>query len=309
MNDDTAFEAEIRAMLGRRDPGSTPSHLGAAVVERIGLEGRRSRLTARTRPLVNTVAGLAAVVVVTVIVLGRPIGPGSSPGVSPAPSTVPALVAGDGVVAAPGAPLLQLLLAAGVVIGIGVLAARASRRIVGYAAVTAILGIVWVGSMIGTSDALRGGSGGFGVDPFMERPSSFSDGMFVRADGDVEFRILFGVVNDSRLPLDIVGLAPDQANLQDTTDTPRLLALGYLPDDDCCLPERARPLSRMSLQPGDLVQLVVLGRAGRCATTREPSTGAMLYESINLVYEQLTILHTEAVRLTDAVSIQNSGVC
>ena len=70
-----------------------------------------------------------------------------------------------------GPPLLQLLLAVGVVVGLGVRAARATRRIVGYAAVTAILAMIWVGSMIWASDALGDGGGAFGVDPHLERPA------------------------------------------------------------------------------------------------------------------------------------------
>ena len=72
MNDDAVFEGEIRAMLGRRDPGAAPAHLGDAVIERIRRERQRSRFTARSRRLLNAVAGLAAVIVLAVIVLGRP---------------------------------------------------------------------------------------------------------------------------------------------------------------------------------------------------------------------------------------------
>jgi hypothetical protein len=308
MNDDAVFEAGIRAMLERRDPGAAPAHLGDAVIERMRRERERSRLTARSRRLVNAVAGLAAAIVLSVIVLGRPFELGSSPGASPAPSILPTLVAGDGVTATVGPPLLHLVVAAGIVIGLGVLAARATRRIVGYAAVTAILGMIWVGSMIWASDALGDGGGTFGVDPHLERPAGFARGNFVRAEGDVEFRILVGVVNQSQLPLNLLGVAPDARGLPSPERLPRIVGLGYLPYEDCCLPSHARPFSRMALGPGESVQLVVLGRAGRCASSTVEA-GAMLIESIPLVYEQLTLLHTAEVVLPEHVAIVNDGVC
>jgi hypothetical protein len=308
MTDDAVFEAEIRAMLGRRDPGMTPSHLGDAVVERLRRERGRSRLSARSRTVVNAASGLAAAVVLAVIVLGRPSAPASSPAASPEPSTPPSLVAGNGVVATPGLPLLQLLLAAGVVISLGFLAARATRRIVGYAAVTAILAIVWVGSMIGTSDALEQGGGAFGVDPFLERPAAFDSGVFVRADGDVEFRILIGLTNASRLPLDLIGVAPTPLFIPDIERLPRIVGLGYLPQEDCCLASHGRPFDRLRLDPGASIQLVVLARAGRCATSTV-EVGANVIDSLPIVYEQLTLQHTAAVPLAEPVDVLNDGIC
>ncbi len=308
MNDDAVLETDIRAMLGRRDPGSAPPQLGDAVVERLRHERGRSRLSARSRPLVNTVAGLAAVIVLAVIVLGRPSGPGSSPALSPAPSILPALVSGDGVVATAGPPVLQFLLAAGLVIGLGVLAARAPRRSVGYAAVTAILAMVWIGSMIGTSDALEQGGGSFGVEPFRERPSGFDHGVFVNAEGDIEFRIVVGLANASRLPLDLIGVVPRDLGIPDPERLSRIVGLGYLPQEDCCLPSQARPFDRLHLEPGDSVQLVVLGRAGRCATS-SVEAGAMVIDTLPLVYEQLTLLHTAAVALSEPIEVVNDGVC
>ena len=308
MNDDAVFEGEIRSMLRRRDPGAAPTDLADAVIERMRRERERSRLTARSRRLVNAVAALAAAIVLSVIVLGRLFELGSGPGASPAPSTLPTLVAGDGVTPTVGPPLLQLLLAVGVVVGLGVLAARATRRIVGYAAVTAILAIIWVGSMIWASDALGDGGGAFGLDPHLERPAGFASGNFVRAEGDVEFRILVGVVNQSHLPLNLLGVAPDARGLPDPERLPRILGLGYLPDAHCCLPSDARPFSRMTLDPGESVQLVVLGRAGRCASSTVEA-GAALIESIPLVYEQVTLLHTAEVVLPEPIAIVNDGVC
>jgi hypothetical protein len=307
MNDDAVFEGEIRSMLRRRDPGSAPANLGDDVVVRLRRDGDRSRWQAVGRPVLNAAAGLVAVVVLAVIVLGRPGGPGSTPAIGPTPSGLPSLVAGEGVTAVVNPPLLQLALAGAALIGLGVVAARARSRPVGYAAVTAIIGIVWIGSMIGTSDALEQG-GGFGVEPFLERPPGFDSGVFVRADGDDEFRVVVGVTNRSRLPLDLVGVVPRAVQIPDQDRLPRIVGLGYLPDDDCCLPSRALAFTRLHLDPGELVHLVVLGRAGRCATPTVEA-GAMRIDSLPLVYEQLTMLHTDALQLDEPVSILNDGVC
>lgn len=308
MNDDAVFEREIRSMLGRRDPGSAPAHLSDAVVERLRRDGERSRLKARGRPVLNAAAGLAAVIVLALIVLGRPSGPGAKPDVGPTPSSPPSLVAGDGVMATVNPSLLHLALGGTALIGLGVLAARATRRIVGYAAVTAILAIIWVGSMIGTSDALDQGTGAFGVEPLMERPVGFASGVFVRAEGDAEFRILVGVTNLSRLPLDVVGVAPGGYQIEDADRLPRIVGVGYLPYDDCCLPSRGRAFSRLHLDPGQSVQLVVLARAGRCASATV-DIGAAQIDSLPLVYEQLTLLHTAEVQFQEPVSILNDGNC
>lgn len=178
----------------------------------------------------------------------------------------------------------------------------------GYAAVTGILGIVWIGSMIGTSDALEESGGAFGVEPFLERPAGFENGVFVDADGDDEFRIVVAIANTSRLPLDLIGVVPRVVDLEFRERLPRVVALGYLPADDCCLPSRARSFSRLRLEPGESVQLVVLGRAGRCATSTV-EVGATLIDSLSFLYDQLTLLHTAEIQLTEPISILNDGVC
>jgi len=308
MNDDAVFEGEIRSMLGRRDPGSSPAHLGEAVVERLERERARTGAAGRGRLVVNAAAGLAAVVVLAVVVLGRPSGPGARPGLRPTPSGPSSpLFEGSGLRSSVGPPLLQLALAGAALVGLAVVAARAKRRVVGYGAITVILGIVWIGSMIGTSDALEH-TGGFGVEPFLERPAGFESGVFVRADGDDEFRLLVGITNLSRLPLDLVGVAPGAAQIPDADRLPRIVGVGYLPDDDCCLPSRAQPFARLHLDPGESIHLVILGRAGRCATATV-EVGASQIDSLPLVYEQLTLLHTAAVRLDEPVSVLNDGVC
>jgi hypothetical protein len=308
MNDDAVFEAEIRSMLDRRDPGAALASLGEAIVERLRRDRERSRLRARSRPVVNAVAGLAAVIVLAVIVLGRPGGLGTSPGFEPTPSGPSSpLLEGSGLISSVGPPVRLLALAGAALVGLAVVAARAKRRAIGYVAVTAMLGIVWIGSMIGTSNAL-GQTGAFGGEPFLERPAGFDSGLFIRADGDDEFRVLVGVINRSGLPLDLVGIARNAADIPDQDRLVRIVGLGYLPDDECCLPSRALAFTRLHLDPGELVHLVILGRAGRCATPTVEA-GAMQIDSLPLVYEQLTVLHTAALQLDEPVSILNDGIC
>jgi hypothetical protein len=272
-------------------------------------------LSGRVRRRVVSAAQMAAAAMAVVVLAGLVIVYQSMvvpaelrPTVGPGATGPPVLAPGDGIAPAVGPPLLQLALAAAAVIGLGVLAARATRRLVGYAAVVGIVAIVWIGSMIGTSDALDDGGGAFGVEPFRERPAGFAEGMFVDADGDIEFRIIVGLTNRSQLPLDLIGVAPVVPPAPDADRLARIVGFGYLPNEDCCLASHARPFERLRLEPGGFVQVVVLGRAGRCATSAVES-GAMVIDSLPIVYEQLTLRHTAELPLSEPVDIVNDGVC
>ena len=52
----------------------------------------------------------------------------------------------------------------------------------------------------------------------------------------------------------------------------------------------------------------MMGRAGECASLTV-DVGATLIDSIPLVYEQLTLLHTADVVLPEPIGIVNDGVC
>jgi hypothetical protein len=308
---DDRLERDLRQFLVARDPGPVPASLLTAVsaVPDTTLPSGISSFLRRALPPLAAAAVLVVFVTVLASIRQEPFdGAGATPVIGPTPSSLPSLVAGDGVTATVNPSLPHLALAGTALIGLGVVAARAKRRVLGYGAIAAILGIVWIGSMIGTSDALEQGSGAFGVEPFMERPAGFDRGVFVRAEGDAEFRFLVGVTNLSRLALDVVGVAPGEYQVPDADRLPRIVGVGYLPDDDCCLPIRARAFTRLHLDPGQSVQLVVLGRAGRCATATV-NVGATQIDSLPLVYEQLTLLHTAAVQLEEPASILNDGIC
>ena len=308
---DDRLERDLRQFLVARDPGPAPLSIQEAVravPDTTPPSGMGSFLRRALPPLAAAAVVVVLVTVLASIRLGSFDGAGATPVIGPTPSSVPSLVAGDGVTTTVNPSLLHLALAGTALIGLGVVAARAKRRVLGYGAITAILGIIWIGSMIGTSDALAQGTGAFGVEPFMERPVGFDRGVFVRAEGDVEFRILVGVTNLSRLPLDLVGVTPGGYQVPDAERLPRIVGVGYLPDDDCCLPSSARAFTRLHLDPGQSVQLVVLGRAGRCAAAAV-DVGASQIDSVPLVYEQLTLPHMATVQLEEPVSILNDGTC
>ena len=307
MADEATLEQDLRAMFARRDPGMLPAALPDVVVGRLRDEGDRRLGLGWWRAFAGAGAVAAALAVIAVLLLGRTLAPGSTSngGVAPAPSVPPSLVAGNGLSEDALFPLIQAGLALAVVAGLAWVAYRTQRRILGYAAVATILGIAWVGSMIGTSDALSGEDGAGGVSPTLGRPAGFDNGTFVRANGDSEFRIVRTVTNTSRLPLDLLGLQPFDPlpSGGNRVSGPRLIGLGYLPPDDCCLPENARPFARLTLQPGQSIDLVVLGRAGTCATSEPGNGGAIVFDFVPLVYDQLTILHVQDVPLPDPVEI------
>jgi hypothetical protein len=141
-----------------------------------------------------------------------------------------------------------------------------------------------------------------------ERPGGFEEGVFVDADGDTEFQVVVGISNTSSLPLDLLGMQPPTSVVPDPTKSPRLTALGYLLDEDCCLPSHARPFTRLTLPPGGFVQLVVMARAGTCATQTVES-GAYVISSVPLVYEQLTIQHVQEVALPEQVDVLERDGC
>lgn len=304
MTDDATQESELRAFLARRAPSTAPAGLVETVRDRLRTDTATPRL-AWLRPALGGLVGFAGLVLLAAVALVQ-VRTGPGPGASNPPAP-PQLAVGNGIVeAAP--PIVQLGLAAAAVIGLVIVVVRTRRRLVGYAAVLAVVGVVWLGSALGAVNGLGSGSGAFALEPSIERPEGFSEGVFVAADGDTEFRIMLAVRNASSLPLDLDGLAPAPPLLPDPSRYARLAGLGYLPADDCCLPSNARPFTRMTLQPDESVQLVVLGNAGACAQSTVDA-GAVVVESVPLVYEQLTIQHRAEVVLPESVEVLTRGGC
>jgi hypothetical protein len=90
---------------------------------------------------------------------------------------------------------------------------------------------------------------------------------------------------------------------------PRFLALALYPTSGGD-PDQLVPFAPVSLQPGGMVDLVVLGMAGSCAAAPDLDSGGWsTLEGVDLVYEQLTIVHTEQVTLKDPVNVWRPDQC
>ena len=131
--------------------------------------------------------------------------------------------------------------------------------------------------------------------------------------GDQPFTVVITVTNESRLPLDLLGL-PEPAILQVGADQlailPRFVGMAWLPGPDK-RPSAAEPFHVVTIAPGESADLAILGMAGSCAipTVGPDGQGGYTFESVDLVYEQLTIVHTQAFTFPEPVEITTSGHC
>jgi hypothetical protein len=303
------FERDLRTMLARRDPGPAPATLLHRVeAEREGAPRRLGRLPTGLIWLAS--AGLTAVVAVALVMaLGQrpaPIGPGASP----APVTSGAtLQAGDGAADGSFVPLAQGALGVIVLSVLVRVVLTSSYRPLTVAATLAAVGVVWIALNISNSDALVHEGGVSGVDP----PSAEQDdqpGTFLGVRGNMPFHVFLTVTNTSRWPLELKGFVPVPVQSDLPQLGPRFVALGFYPTVPPALPEAAPPFRSTVLAPGGMVDLVLLGMAGDCALpvppirpSGETGGGFSSITSVRLVYDQLTMIHTEDVVLRDAVNI------
>jgi hypothetical protein len=312
MIDDARLEADLRTMLGRRDPGPAPSSLVDFVRDVIAVNDSRPRWMQRIEPAVHAVSalgivGLAAFAFLFLFGTVQMRGPGAT---SPPPAPVPyVLAAGDGVVAGDGAPVLQVGLGIALVVTFGLVALTTASRRRRIAATLAALVVVLVGLSIGTSDAVGFVNGGYGVDPGRTSPSP-TEAMSVAVNGDGPFTMLLTVTNTSRLPLEIRGVPalPVEASAGSMPSRPRFAGLGLLGADFD--PNGLQRFHPVSLEPGQEANLLFLGLAGSCAIA-EPEANGTAYELpvVELVYEQLTIVHTARIELPSPVVISTKGGC
>jgi hypothetical protein len=287
-----------------------PSQLGDAVVGGLRREKGRSKMTARSRPLVNAVAGLAAVIVLAVIVLGRPSGPGSSPGIgSPGPAgsplSAPGIAVGDGVVAV-GIPVGPLILLVALMAGLAWLGTQVKGRwrvaLAGLAVL--LLGLV---AVVASIDALAFRSGGFAVRPTSTAspdPGQFPDSTDIVMDvGPNElFPVLVTVTNVSPLPITLEGLA-ERKDLEDAFNAPRFVAIG-LPAVPGMLdlnpPDGFHPTT---LLPGAEQDVYLLVTAGPCATKSQTVEGRYTLDTVYLAYEVLGVGKIGSVTLPSRIAI------
>jgi hypothetical protein len=297
-------------MLAARDPGPAPAGLATAVRARLDADRGPRRLWSIGRLAAATagVTGLATVLVLALVV-ARPLptGPGSSP--LPSATGPYTIQPGDGVVTGEYYPIAQTIAALLAFASLFVVARTSAdrRAIIGASLGMALIGLA--AASIGTSDAIAFVGGGSGVTPSGDGPPD-SPGMYVSVTGDRPFVLILTVTNTSRLPLTIEGLPEQGLLLANGQTQPRLVGLGRLPR--CCDAgsiERFRPVT---LEPGGAVDLAIGGMAGSCAIPPGGPTDGQFssFETIPIVYEQLTIRHTAEVTLPEPVVVRASGaVC
>lgn len=303
MNDDS-FERDLAAMLAARDPGPAPASLSVAIRTRItdADAGRWSWSVRRLTGAAISTTALAAAVIVAVALFRGPV-EGSGGVATPVPTGPYSLAAGDGVTSPESVPIVQIVVWLGVLAAIAYTARRIPTRLVTVAATLGVVGWIWVVANIGTSDALVHQGGIAGASPLSVRQEN-EPGMYIGVDGDQPFETVLTVTNASRLPLELRGLVPDPFPV-DPPISPRFVGLATLSREGG--PDRVRPFRPVTLEPGGSVDLAVLGKAGTCAVATPPpdriAGGGTSLESVDLAYEQLTILHVQSVALREPIRI------
>jgi hypothetical protein len=192
------------------------------------------------------------------------------------------------------------------------LARRSRRRRITIAATLAIVALAWAAANIGTSDAL-GPGGAWGVGPVAETQPDSADepGLFLGVQGDQPFHVVFTVHNDSPWPLELRGLVPTQdPDVEEPPLFPRFVALGRFPTGNLVIDEVV-PFQWTTLAPGDRIELMVLGMAGRCALAAPPDGGGGISSiaTVDVVYEQLTVVHTQRLELDEPINVWWPGTC
>jgi hypothetical protein len=316
MTDDTAFERDLRAMLAARDPGQAPARLAETVRKRLAVPSSPNRFVAFGRLAGASVVVGAAAALILAIVVARPIatGPGASP--LPTPTAAYTIQPGAGVVGDAQVPFFQALAGLAAVGLLVALYARTRLRWVRIAAALGVLSIAFVALNIGTPNAIGFVQGQYGVDPGREGPPD-EPGMYVAVTGDSPFTMVLTVTNTSRLPLEVRGLAKDEAIVFDTGRVliPRFVGLGVYAEQDPHVtqiePTQLAPFQPFVLQAGEERDLVFLGLAGACAIPSVGPEGQSGYtmETVRIVYEQLTIEHVASIDLPEPVEITTPGSC
>ena len=302
------FERDLRALLARRDPGPAPASLARRVEADRETAPRPIRGLPGRLMWVGSAAVTAAVALALVLALWqRPATTG--PGASQGPTTAgPTLQAGDGAADGNFVPLGQVAVGVIVLSALVRAALSARSRTLSIAATIAAIGVLWVAANIGNSDALVHESGVSGVIPASSEQDD-QPGTFLGVKGNVPFHVLLTVTNTSRFPLVLEGFVPRSVPPDAPQYAPRFVALGMLPQQSAVI-EDARPFLPTRIEPGGMLDLVLLGMAGDCALPVPPTRpsgetggGFSAITTVDLVYDQLSFIHTQAVVLRDAVTV------
>lgn len=306
------FEANLRSELAGQDPGPVPARLVARIAAERETDAGRRRIRPWATWLASgiatvAVAGALLIVVGSLSVRPTPVGPGAS--ALPSPAVNEPLRPGEGTTSGEFVPFAQVVVGALAFVALAWLALRATSRGVTIGAAVGAVAVIWMFLNLGTSDALEHETGVSGVWP--GTIDSSTGDTFITVNGDGPFTIMFTVTNVSRLPLTLEGLLPTQVPPgHDPPIAPRLVALGRFHEPYGT--EDIDPFVPMLLPPGASVDLGVLGYAGSCALASPSSVEGAGFTSIDsflVVYNQLTVRHTQTIALSDPIHIWEPDSC
>ncbi|HLO36683.1 MAG TPA: hypothetical protein VK194_11395 [Candidatus Deferrimicrobium sp.] len=325
MTDDAAFEHDLRAMLGARDPGAAPAALSVRVRDRFAEAPRSER---RLR-LTGWAIGLGSLAVVAVVVLavvrlpGSIVGPIPGPGATPGATIAPfdPSAAGSGIVARPSDGGWTIVLVGALVAGLA-LSPRIRRR-VPRIAVQVVFAVAAIGAiLLGTTPFVdfRDGAaaGGLGWVEWLQPPDGASAGPSgrdtavyeVAPDGVLTFG--FDLHNRGPLPITVLGLTPDSRFQAWGV----IQAVGLLRDPDqidLSKPESTRTFSEVEVAPDERVFLVVAGRASRCAlapgSPADSNAASASFERVDVVYEVLGFQRVTTVELPFIGEVRMDFAC
>lgn len=324
---DDRFERDLRAALRARDPGPAP----ATVFERAaGIRdrepGARWAVAGRTLSRLGglVAAATVAVAAVGVLLLSRSLGislevpPGG--GATPSPIPFDPAIDGAGIVGGPTGMEVGAITVVAIVAA--VISSALLKRLLVRGLVLGLLAVLVVATYAFSRwDALdwQGGAwapgiGYVGSDPSAAEGSLGGDPIeaelyVVPPNGILTFGL--DVHNRAAVPIAILGLAADHKDLA----WGRITAAGMLRDPTAysLAPADTRPFAPLAVEPDGFAFIVVVGRAGPCATGRvnsgdEISASAQLNQ-LDVVYEMLGFRKQTTIDLPATINLPYDSQC
>jgi hypothetical protein len=319
---DDRLDAEVRALLARRDPGPGSAALHDAVLAIPAAVRRPSVIRKFGRQLMPVAAGLAAVAVLVsigaVAWLGRSTtGPGASGGPAPSGGPVPfdPTADGAGLMAPPTDLLVPVAVIACLVLALSVTLRPTSVRV--RAVVTVVIAVLmWAGFWLrsGSFVSYAGGDAASGLG-YVSRDNDVASGtqMYAVAPNGV-LTFGFDVTNTSPLPIDIIGVTADTdggtwtlgegpTSSSVKTGSLRVTAAGLLsdPNTSSLEPSATRPFERVRVESEERAFVIVAARGGRCALGRSNVNDAEqsndTLQQVGVVYEALGVRSMAIVKM------------
>ena len=310
MNDDV-LERDVRALLAARDSGPASPDLAI----RIQSERMAQAKAWRWLPLRVVSFGTAAIAIgaVVIVVAGRMArtsvtGPGAAPSTPPVvgPAAVPV---GAGVAGQVGVPVLHILLVAVVLLSLGFVAWRTTRKWLAVGAALAAVGIAVGVVVFALAQPLDRRDGGSGAEPV----AVSSDGRSLVVLGGGDFWVETTLTNVSALPLTIRGLSA-RTTSDVGSGSPGAIPAGFVGlglIKDVFGPEGAIPFHPVELAPNASVDVVYRGFAGECALPSIPPDGGstITFTSVDLQVEQLGVTRIASMPLDQPIEIYQRPGC